>query len=143
MHPDGYFALVLTPASSDRLRAALATLPHPIAHHCTVRHGTDDPAALPPSFSPADLGRTFQLHVCGFATRDDGGVQAAVVALVMPDGRRFERGFSGNPIPHITVATDGVTEPFEANALLSAGFAPLDGPTLTAALVHTRASSSA
>lgn len=143
MHPDGYFALVLTPASADLLRASLATLPHPIAHHCTVLHGTSDPAHLPPPFSPADLGRTFLLRVCGFATRPDGGVEAAVVALVLPDGCRLERGFSANPIPHVTVATDGVTEPFEANALLAAGFAPLDGPTLTATLVHTHASSSA
>jgi hypothetical protein len=133
---------VLTPASASLLRERLATLPRPIAHHCTVRHGTRDPADLPAAFAPADLGEAFLLHVCGVATRADGGVEAAVVALVLRDGRRLSRGFTENPIPHITVATDGVAEPFEANALLAAGYLAIDGPTLEARLEHTWASSS-
>jgi len=142
VHPEGYFALVLTPAASQLLRERFATLARPLAHHCTVRHGTSDPADLPAVFSPTDLGETFHLHVTGVATRSDGGVQAAVVTLVLPDGRRVERGFADNPIPHVTVATDGETEPFEANALLAAGFERVDGPMLEAKLSHTRASSS-
>lgn len=142
VHPDGYFALVLTPASSKLLVERLATLARPLAHHCTVRHGTSDPAALPAVFSAADLGATFQLRVTGFARRADGGVEAAVVALVLADGKRVEAGFTQNAIPHVTVATDGETEPFEANALLEAGFTPVDGPLLEATLAHTRASSS-
>ena len=143
MHPEGYFALVLTPASSQLLREGFASLARPLAHHCTVRHGTSDPADLPAVFSPADLGGTFRLRVTGVATRADGGVEAVVVALLLRDGRRVEAGFADNPIPHVTVATDGKTEPFEANALLAAGFDRIDGPTLEAALVHTRASSNA
>jgi hypothetical protein len=143
MHPDGYFALVLTPESAALLQATLATLPNPIAHHCTVRYGTCDPVDLPHVFSAADLGRVFQLEVVGFATRADGGVQAAVVALILPDGRRVERGFSQNAVPHVTVATDGVTEPVAANALLEGGFDPMrGGMVLEAVLSHTRASRS-
>lgn len=139
MHPDGYFALVLDAPSAATLRARFATLPAPLAHHCTVRYGTRDPSALPPPFTASDLGATFTLAVIGFATRDDGGVQAAAVSLVLPDGRRIAEGFSQNRVPHVTVATDGVTEPVEANALLEAGFLPLDGPLLAARLVHVEA----
>lgn len=141
MHADGYFALVLTPESTALLVAGFATLSNPIAHHCTVRYGTSDPGDLPAIFSAADLGRVFVLEVTGFATRADGGVQAAVVRLLLPDGRRVERGFTQNAVPHVTVATDGVTEPVAANALLEAGFEPIhDGPRLRATLVHTHAS---
>ena len=136
MHPEGYFALVLTTASSDLLRRTLATLSRPLAHHCTVRHGTRDPADLPEVFGVHDLGRTFGLKVTGFATRGDGGIQAAVVSLVMPNGRLLDAGFSENPIPHVTVATDGETEPMEANALLAGGFALIDGLWLEARLIH-------
>jgi len=137
MHADGYFALILTPASRARLQLDFATLPSPIAHHCTVRYGTSNPADLPAVFSPADLGRIFLLQLVGFATRADGAVQAAVVALLLPDGSRMERGFSENAVPHVTVATDGVAEPVTANALLEAGFEPvLDGPVLSATLEH-------
>ena len=139
MHPNGYFALVLAPASSALLVDTLATLPSPIAHHCTVAHGTRDPSDLPPAFSSADLGRRFHLAVRGFATRGDGGVQAAVVALVLDDGRVIETGFSSNRVPHVTVATDGVCDAAEANALLEAGFAQLEGPTLEATLLHSDA----
>lgn len=137
MHPDGYFALVLTPESTSRLVEALATLEKPIAHHCTVAHGTRDPRDLPRAFTPADLGRRFGLLVRGFATRADGGVQAAAVALVLPDGRVVEEGFSCNRVPHITVATDGAAEPSEANALLEGGFSPCEGPPLAATLLHS------
>ena len=140
MHPDGYFALVLDEPSSALLVARLATLSAPLAHHCTVRYGTRDPADLPPPFGPADLGATFTLAVVGFATRGDGAVEAAVVALVLPDGRRLAAGFSQNRVPHVTVATDGVTEPVEANALLEAGFTAIDGPLLAARLMHVAAS---
>lgn len=140
MHADGYFALVLTPESTALLAATMATLQNPIAHHCTVRYGTCDPADLPEVFCAADLGRVFQLEIVGFATRADGGVQAAVVALLLPDGRRVERGFSQNAVPHVTVATDGVTEPVAANALLEGGFDPIrGGMVLEAVLVHTPA----
>jgi hypothetical protein len=139
MHPNGYFALVLDPESSARLVEALGTLNNPIAHHCTVAHGTRDPADLPGVFAVSDLGRRFLLVVRGFATRADGGVQAAVVALALPDGRVLSEGFSRNAVPHVTVATDGVTEPAEANALLAAGFSPCLGPTLSATLLHSDA----
>jgi hypothetical protein len=143
MHPDGYFALVLAPESAAILRARFATLPCPLAHHCTVRYGTQDPTRLPDPFAPSDVGRDFTLQVVGRATRADGGVEAVVVALVLPDGRKLTQGFTGNNVPHVTVATDGVTEPVEANALLEAGYTPIeDGPLLFATLVHTRASSS-
>ncbi len=141
MHPDGYFALVLLPESSERLKRAFATLSAPLAHHCTVRYGTCDPVDLPPAFSAADLGQVFTLAVVGEKTRADGGVQAVVVALLGPDGRVMDQAFSENAIPHVTVATDGVAEPAEANALLAGGFDRVEGPALTAILVHTRASS--
>jgi hypothetical protein len=139
MHPEGYFALVLDPESSARLVAALATLAEPVAHHCTVVHGTRDPADLPGVFGAAAVGERFGLRVRGFATREDGGVQAAVVALILPDGREMEEGFSRNPVPHVTVATDGETEPAAANALLEGGFARVEGPVLWARLLHSDA----
>ena len=138
MHPNGYFALVLTPESSARL-VALATLENPVAHHCTVAHGTRDPADLPGVFASTDVGRRFSLLVRGFATRADRGVEAAVVALVLEDGRVLEDGFSTNRIPHVTVGTDGVTEPALANALLESGFTPREGPALSATLLHSDA----
>jgi hypothetical protein len=142
VHPDGYFALVLTPESADLLRLRFATLPCVLAHHCTVRYGSCDPADLPVTFNPGDLGRTFTLKVTGQARRADGGVEAVVVALALADGRVLDQGFTENAIPHVTVATDGVTEPVEANALLRKEFEPVDGPLLLATLVHTRASNS-
>jgi hypothetical protein len=139
MHPDGYFALVLTPDSSAQLVAALATLAVPLAHHCTVAYGTRDPAALPGIFAASAIGERFRLRVRGLATRADGGVQAAVVALILADGREIEAGFTANRVPHVTVATDGRTEPAAANALLEAGFAPASGPILWATLLHSDA----
>jgi hypothetical protein len=139
VHPDGYFALVLDPESSARLVAAMATLVEPVAHHCTVAHGTRDPADLPGVFAVSSVGERFGLRVRGFATRADGGVQAAVVALILADGREVEESFSRNPIAHVTVATDGETEPAEANELLAGGFAIVDGPVLRATLLHSDA----
>lgn len=139
MDPQGYFALVLDPESSSRLVEALATLASPVAHHCTVAYGTRDPADLPGAFTSSDLGGRFQLVVSGFATRADRGIQAAVVALVLPDGRRLTEGFSINRVAHVTVATDGATAAAEANALLAAGFDPCEGPLLTATLLHSDA----
>lgn len=141
MHPDGYFALVLDERSAALLRERFATLSYPIAHHCTVRYGTQNPADLPPLFSSKDLGRVFLLKVTGKARRADGGIEAVVVALVLGDGRVVEFGFTENTIPHVTVATDGVTEPVEVNALLEAGYEAIDGPILAATLEHTRVSS--
>gem|GEM_PF-5063844 len=140
MHPDGYFALVLEPASAAVLRESFATLAHPIGHHCTVRYGTSRLTDLPAPLSEQDIGKTFQLKIIGYA-RAENKVEAVVVALVLPDGTLLERGFSENVIPHITVATDGVEEPARANDLLQAGFARIDGPTLDAKLEHTYASS--
>jgi inhibitor of cysteine peptidase len=137
LDPDGYFALVLTPASAHDLKERLATLAKPVAHHCTVRYGSRDPADLPAAFTAADLGKTFTLRVIGCKTREDGGIQAAAVALVRPDGYLDEQGISTNKVAHITVATDGKTSAVEANALLESGFQRIDGPTLTATLVHT------
>lgn len=140
MHPDGYFALVLDAASAEVLRSCYATLGHAIAHHCTVRYGTNRPADLPSPFGDADLGRSFGLKVIGLA-RLEGKLEAVAVALVLPDETLLERGFSENAIPHVTVATDGIEEPAQANELLTAGFVRIDGPLLTARLEHTRASS--
>jgi 2,4-dienoyl-CoA reductase-like NADH-dependent reductase (Old Yellow Enzyme family) len=134
---DGYFALLLSPASSERLAAAYATLANPIAHHCTVRHGTRDPADLLPPFTAADLGSPFRLKVRGLAR--SARVEAVVVSLVLPDGRVIDEGFSANRVPHVTVATDGASEPFLANALLEAGFEAIDGPVLDATLAHSDA----
>ncbi len=140
MHPDGYFALVLDDASQHTLRREYATLRHVIAHHCTVRYGSDRLSDLPPPFVPTDLGRTFRLRVIGVARLEDK-LEAVAVALVLPDGQLLESGFSENTIPHVTVATDGVEEPAHANDLLAAGFTRIEGPLLEAFLEHTRASS--
>lgn len=140
MHPDGYFALVLDAGSTEVLRTSFATLGHVIAHHCTVRYGSNRAEDLPSPFGAADLGQTFALKVIGQVGLE-GKVEAVVVALVLPDGTLLERGFSENAIPHVTVATDGVEEPARANELLANGFVLIDGPLLAARLEHTRASS--
>lgn len=137
MHPDGYFALVLDTSSSTLLKEEFATLPNLIAHHCTVRYGTDRPEDLPAPFRVRDLGKRFYLRVIGTG-RIDGKLEAAVVALVLPDGTLQERGFSENTIPHVTIATDGEEEPAGANAMLEGGFTRVDGPMLVARLEHTR-----
>jgi len=139
MHPDGYFALVLDTSSATLLKEEFATLPHLIAHHCTVRYGTDRPEDLPAPFRVRDLGKRFYLKVIGLG-RIDGKLEAVAVALVLPDGSVQERGFSENTIPHVTVATDGEEEPAKANELLEGGFTRVDGPVLVARLEHTRES---
>lgn len=140
MHPDGYFALVLDAGSVEVLTREFATLRQVIAHHCTVRYGTNRPEDLPQPFGMADVGRTFRLKVVGRASLE-GKLEAVVVALVLPDGKLLERGFSENTIPHVTVATDGIEEPVRANEVLAAGFVRVEGPWLEARLEHTRASS--
>jgi hypothetical protein len=137
MHPDGYFALVLSEPSRRALKERFATLPKPVAHHCTVHYGSQAPADLPALFTAADLGRAFTLKVIGHRTRPDGGIQAAAVALVGEGGALVEEGFSTNKVAHITVATNGVVSASESNALLEEGFTRIDGPELTATLVHT------
>jgi len=137
LDPRGYFALVLSPSSSHDLKERFATLAKPVAHHCTVKYGSRDPSDLPEAFTAADLGKTFTLRVIGHKTREDGGIQAAAVALVGPEGYLREQGISANKVAHVTIATDGKTSAVEANALLESGFQRIDGPTLTATLVHT------
>lgn len=134
MHPDGYFALVLSKESSARLVAAYATLPDRIAHHCTIVYGARDPEVLPHPLGPADLGALHRLKVRGFA--ESAGVQAVAVALILPDGRLLHEGFSRNRVPHVTIATDGETDASASNALLEAGFEEIDGPELEATLLH-------
>lgn len=143
MHPDGYFALVLDEEARVLLTAHYATLPNPIAHHCTVRYGTQSTADLPTVFSSHDLGREFQLKVIGRLDRPDSGLEALVVALLLGDVQIMKNGFSENAIPHITVATDGSAEPVAVNDLLKEGYIEFDGPILKATLRHTRASSKA
>jgi hypothetical protein len=51
----------------------------------------------------------------------------------------IDEGFSANRVPHVTVATDGITDPVAANALLEAGFEGRSGPALEATLLHSDA----
>lgn len=141
MHPDGYFALVLEEPARELLLREFLTLREPIAHHCTVRYGTQSPLDLPPAFSATDIGRLFSLKVIGRVCRPDRGVEAVVVGLVDERGEVLQSGFSENDVPHITIATDGVAEPVIVNEVLREGFSALDGPVLLAKLEHTRASS--
>jgi len=88
-----------------------------IAHHCTLRFRPTEA-----ELAEYELGQATTLRVVGFA--HDAGIQAVVVELA-GDMR------SANAVPHVTLATDGVTPPVRANDLLSAGFTPVDGPVLT------------
>ena len=92
-------------------------LPKRVAHHCTLRFRPTEA-----ELAEYELGQATTLRVVGFA--HDAGIQAVVVELA-GDMR------SANAVPHVTVATDGVTPPVRANDLLSAGFTPVDGPVLT------------
>jgi hypothetical protein len=92
-------------------------LPKHIAHHMTIRFRPTEA-----ELAELVLGQATALRVVGFA--HDAGIQAVVVELA--GDRR-----SANAVPHVTLATDGVTPPVRANDLLSAGFTPVDGPVLT------------
>ncbi len=130
-----YIALVLDAASRAVLIARYATLPALRADHCTVVHGTTDPADLPPAFSAGDLGRAFRLVVTGTALRPARGIEAVVVALRRGDGPPLHAGFSANRVPHVTVATDARTPSRESNTVLAEGYDPVsDGPELVARL---------
>lgn len=91
-------------------------LPKHYAHHMTIKFAPSDAelAQLP-------IGAEVYLEIVGYV--DDGHVQAVVVH---PHGVK-----SKNPIPHVTVATDG-TPPAKANDLLKNGFTPLGGPKIVA-----------
>lgn len=130
-----YFALVLDDASRALLLARYATLPASRADHCTVVHGTREPAHLPPAFSAADLGRVFRLVVTGMALRPARGIEAVVVALRHGDGSLLHAGFSANRVPHVTVATDGCTPSRKSNTVLAEGYDPIsEGPELVVRL---------
>lgn len=90
-------------------------LPKRIAHHMTIKFGpsVDEVAALP-------IGEPVTLEVVGYA--NSGEIQAVVVR---PHGVE-----SANRIPHVTVATDGVTSPVKSNDLLAEGWERVKGPTL-------------
>lgn len=136
IHPPGYFALVLHKPSQDLLLSGFATLPFRTCHHCTVAYGTDHAQDLPSAFRPDDVGKEFQLRVTGHALRADRGIEAVAVELVGDDGEPIAEAFSTNRVPHVTIATDGVTEACESNALLEAGFAPVDGPLVGCTLAR-------
>jgi len=92
-------------------------LPKRVSHHMTIQFGpsVDDVAELP-------LGEPVTLEVVGYA--GDVEIQAVVVR---PHGVS-----SKNRIPHVTVATDGVTPAVKANELLARGpVTPVNGPILT------------
>ncbi|NBR00760.1 MAG: hypothetical protein EBT79_10030 [Actinobacteria bacterium] len=92
-------------------------LPRRIAHHMTIKFhpSVDEVAALP-------LGEPVTLDVVGYA--GDVEIQAVVV--------RAHGIASANRIPHVTVATDGVTPPVKSNDLLERGpVTPVNGPRLT------------
>jgi hypothetical protein len=93
-------------------------LKNPIAHHMTIKF---NPSAE--EVKNMDIGRPVNLKVTGYANSD--GIQAVVVE---PDGVK-----SANSIPHITVATDGVTKPMMSNKVLAErGVTPVKGgPTLS------------
>jgi len=89
-------------------------LPKRYSHHMTIKFKPtpEEVASLP-------LGAQVALEIVGFAADRKG--QAVQVEVVSPSGVR-----STNPIPHITVATDG-TSPVYSNELLSRGAVPAEG----------------
>jgi hypothetical protein len=116
-----YVGVILDAAATEALLRWWETVVGPllqkhIAHHMTIRFRPTEA-----ELAEYELGQATALRVVGFA--HDTGIQAVVVELV-------DVG-SANAVPHVTVATDGVTPPVRANDLLSAGFTPVDGPVLT------------
>jgi len=91
-----------------------ALLPKRYSHHMTIKFKPtpEEVASLP-------LGAQVALEIVGFAADRKG--QAVQVEVVSPSGVR-----STNPIPHITVATDG-TSPVYSNELLSRGAVRAEG----------------
>jgi hypothetical protein len=86
-----------------------------ISHHMTIKFKPS-----PEDLSELTLGQEVGLRVVGWV--DDGTIQAVAVE---PEGV-----VSHNRIPHVTVATDGVTSPVKSNTLLEEGFTRIQGPTL-------------
>ena len=116
-----YVGVILDAAATEALlrwweTAVGELLQKHIAHHATLRFRPTEA-----QLAEYELGQATTLRVVGFA--HDTGIQAVVVELVDVE--------SANAVPHITIATDGVTPPVRANDLLSAGFTPVDGPLLT------------
>jgi hypothetical protein len=90
-------------------------LPLHFAHHMTIkfRPSFDEIAALP-------LNEPVTLKVVGYANSSE--IQAVVVR---PHGVA-----TVNHIPHVTIATDGITPPVKSNDLLAEGWTPVNGPIL-------------
>ena len=120
-----YIGLALSEESRDGLLREFRTLGTPIAHHMTVimEVKTEDLSRKAPVFCAEDIGKNFKLQVTGVAR--SYGVEAVVVALLKDDGSLISEGIvdvKRTHIPHITVATDGVTKPFKSNELLKNGY---------------------
>lgn len=91
-------------------------LPQVYAHHMTIKFRPTDS-----DLDMLNIGALVGLHIVGFA--DDGHVQAIVVEPIGVE--------STNPVPHVTVATDG-TPPVKSNELLAGGYTAVNGPVLPA-----------
>lgn len=109
-----YSAIFLTPQSKDALadwwiQSKGELLPKQFMHHMTLKFkpSPEEVLSLP-------LGKDVKLQIIGIGSDEKG---QAVAVSSEPQ--------SNNPIPHITVATDG-TSPVYSNELLSAGIIPID-----------------
>ena len=109
-----YSGIFLSPESKEALAEWWSgvkgdLLPKQFMHHMTIKFkpSPEEVMALP-------LGSDVRLQVVGTGSDEKG--QAVVVSSELP---------TDNPIPHITVATDG-TSPVYSNELLAAGTAPVD-----------------
>lgn len=106
-----YSGVFLSPESKEALADWWPgeLLPKTFMHHMTLKFkpSPEEVLSLP-------LGKDVKLQIVGIGSDEKG--QAVAVSTELP---------VDNPIPHITVATDG-TSPVYSNELLAAGAAPVD-----------------
>lgn len=132
-----YTSLTLSPKSQEELLTKYKTLPVAHGHHMTIMLGIKlvELAKKAPFFATTEIGQVFTLRVVGIARSEN--IEAVVVGVVQMDGNVVTEGITEARIthPHITVATDETTRPFQSNVLLKAGFERVEnGLELTATL---------
>jgi hypothetical protein len=118
-----YSAVFLTPDAKETLSnwwtaTQGGLLPKQFMHHMTIKFkpSPEEVLSLP-------LGKDVQLKITGIGSDEKG--QAVAVHSDLP---------VDNPIPHITVATDG-TSPVYSNELLSAGLKPVEESPILSGVV--------
>lgn len=99
-----------------------------IAHHMTIRFKPDQDHLDDLAYKKL-LGTTQALWIIGYACSET--IQTVAVLPGSDHCLWFGPEIIANPVPHITVSTDGKTSPKFSNDLLGNRFTKVNGPILT------------